>query len=77
MKDLTVLTPPLLMAAVVVIAIVAFLRHELGRGRIQSEDEAENPAEPPGPAPDDDADTDAKPAVDEGAAAQLRSAADD
>jgi len=34
MKDLSVLTPPFLMAAVVIIAIVAFLRHEMGRGRV-------------------------------------------
>jgi hypothetical protein len=33
MKDLSVLTPPLLMGAVVVIAIVAFLRHEMRRSR--------------------------------------------
>jgi hypothetical protein len=33
MKDLTALTPPFLMAAVVIIAIVAFVRHEIGRGR--------------------------------------------
>jgi hypothetical protein len=32
MQDLSALTPPLLMAGVVVIAIVAFLRHEMGRG---------------------------------------------
>jgi hypothetical protein len=30
-QDLSVLTPPLLMAAVVVIAVVAFLRHEMGK----------------------------------------------
>jgi hypothetical protein len=33
MKDLSVLTPPLLTGAVVVIAIVAFLRHEMRRSR--------------------------------------------
>jgi hypothetical protein len=33
MKYLSVLTPPFLMCAVVVIAVVAFLRHEMGRGR--------------------------------------------
>jgi hypothetical protein len=33
MKDLTVLTPPLLMAAAVITAIVMFLRHEMARGR--------------------------------------------
>ena len=40
MKDLSVLTPPLLMGAVVVIAIVAFLRHEMGRSRPRREDQA-------------------------------------
>ncbi len=40
MKDLSVLTPPLLMAAVVVIAIVAFLRHEMHRSRSGREDQA-------------------------------------
>jgi hypothetical protein len=38
MKDLSVLTPPFLMAAVVIIAIVAFLRHEMGRGRVDRAD---------------------------------------
>jgi hypothetical protein len=33
MKDLTVLTPPLLMAAAVITAVVMFLRHEMARGR--------------------------------------------
>lgn len=33
MKDLAVLTPPLLMATAVVAGIVMFLRHELARGR--------------------------------------------
>jgi hypothetical protein len=33
MKDLSVLTPPFLVCAAVVVAIVAFLRHEMGRGR--------------------------------------------
>jgi len=33
MKDLTVLTPPLLMAAAVITAVVMFLRHEMTRGR--------------------------------------------
>jgi hypothetical protein len=32
MQDLAALTPPLLVCAVVVIAIVAFLRHEMRRG---------------------------------------------
>lgn len=33
MSDLAVLTPPFLVCAVVVVAIVAFLRHEMGRAR--------------------------------------------
>jgi hypothetical protein len=33
MQDLSVLTPPLLMCTVVIIAIVAFLRHEMNRSR--------------------------------------------
>jgi hypothetical protein len=33
MQDLSALTPPLLMFVVVVIAIVAFLRHEMNRSR--------------------------------------------
>lgn len=40
MQDLSVLTPPLLMGAVVVLAIVAFLRHEMRRSRPGHEDEA-------------------------------------
>ena len=39
MKDLSVLTPPLLMAAVVVLAIVAFLRHEMRRSRSGRDDQ--------------------------------------
>ena len=38
MKDLSALTPPFLMAAVVIIAIVAFLRHEMGRGHVDRGD---------------------------------------
>ena len=33
MQDLAVLTPPLLICAAVIIAIIAFLRHEMGRSR--------------------------------------------
>jgi hypothetical protein len=44
MKDLSALTPPFLMAAVVIIAIVAFLRHEMGRGRVDSADPDDIPA---------------------------------
>ncbi|HUB37537.1 MAG TPA: hypothetical protein VMA72_01665 [Streptosporangiaceae bacterium] len=44
MKDLSVLTPPFLMATVVIIAIVAFLRHEMGRGRVDRVDPEDIPA---------------------------------
>jgi hypothetical protein len=58
MNDLAVLTPPLLVAAAVIIAIVAFLRHEIGRGRTdRGALEDENPA----PAPEADNDRDSKP----------------
>jgi len=33
MSVLAALTPPFLVCAVVIVAIVAFLRHEMGRGR--------------------------------------------
>jgi hypothetical protein len=42
MKDLTALTPPFLMAAVVIIGIVAFVRHEMGRGRADRGGPADN-----------------------------------
>jgi hypothetical protein len=38
MNDLAVLTPPFLMAAAVIAAIVAFLRHEMGRKRAERAD---------------------------------------
>jgi hypothetical protein len=41
MKDLAVLTPPFLMAAAVITAIVAFLRHEMGRQRADRADPEE------------------------------------
>jgi hypothetical protein len=51
MNDLAVLTPPFLVAAAVITAIVAFLRHEMGRKRVHRADlEADFPA--PGPQPD-------------------------
>ena len=40
MNDLSALTPPLLMGAVVVFAIVAFLRHEMRRSESGREDQA-------------------------------------
>jgi hypothetical protein len=33
MSVLAALTPPFLVCAVVIVAIIAFLRHEMGRGR--------------------------------------------
>jgi hypothetical protein len=42
MEDLSVLTPPFLMAAVVIIGIVAFLRHEMGRGHVDQADPDDN-----------------------------------
>jgi hypothetical protein len=47
MQDLSVLTPPLLMCTVVVIAIVAFLRHEMNRSRTDSSTPGENSVDPP------------------------------
>jgi hypothetical protein len=38
MNDLAVLTPPFLVAAAVITAIVAFLRHEMGRKRADRAD---------------------------------------
>jgi len=49
MQALSALTPPLLVCAVVIIAIVAFLRHEMRRSRADSpapEDEGDTPAVP-------------------------------
>jgi hypothetical protein len=48
MQDLSALTPPLLMCAAVIIAIVAFLRHEMGRSRAGKSARGEDM---PGPAP--------------------------
>ena len=59
MNDLAVLVPPFLMCAAVITAIVAFLRHEMGRGRSDgSEASADNSASVPTAADklDDDAD---------------------
>jgi hypothetical protein len=56
MKDLSVLTPPLLMGAVVVVAVVAFLRHEMRRSRSAREDQAAG-ISPGGQFEDDDLDS--------------------
>ena len=39
LNDLTVLTPPLVVCAAFLIAVGAFLRHEMRRGRQQSKDD--------------------------------------
>jgi hypothetical protein len=55
MQALSALTPPLLVCAVVVIAIVAFLRHEMGHSRTDRAapgDEGEVPAVPGSADPD-------------------------
>lgn len=41
LKDLSALTPPILMAAAFLIAAGAFLRHEMRGGRNRTEDDAE------------------------------------
>ncbi len=49
MQALSALTPPLLVCVVVIIAIVAFLRHEMGRSRTDRSgpgDETEVPGVP-------------------------------
>jgi hypothetical protein len=46
MNDLAVLTPPFLVAAAVIIAIVAFLRHEMGRKRADRADLEQDFSEP-------------------------------
>jgi hypothetical protein len=48
MQDISVLTPPLLMCAAVLLAIGLFLRHEMGRKAPEDEDRPEDiPAVPP------------------------------
>jgi hypothetical protein len=57
MQALSALTPPLLVCAVVIIAIVAFLRHEMRRartGRRAPGDEGEMRAEPSSADPDNE-----------------------
>jgi len=61
MKDLAVLTPPFLVAAAVITAIVAFLRHEMGRKRI---DRADLEGDFSAPAPQADNEEDSKSASD-------------
>ena len=48
MQDISALTPPLLMCAAVLLAIGAFLRHEMNRKRPEDIDQAQDiPAVPP------------------------------
>jgi hypothetical protein len=57
MNDLAVLTPPFLVAAAVITAIVAFLRHEMGRKR---DDRADLEDDFPAPGPQTDETDDGK-----------------
>lgn len=61
MNDLAALTPPFLVAAAVIIAIIAFLRHEMGRKRV---DRADLDGNIPAPGPQADNNRDTKPADD-------------
>ncbi len=45
-KDLSALTPPLLMAAAFLIAAGAFVRHEMRGGRNRAEDDADTDSRP-------------------------------
>jgi hypothetical protein len=50
MQDISVLTPPLLMCAAVLVAVGMFLRHEMNRKRPEEQDGPDDiPAEPPIP----------------------------
>jgi len=77
MQALSALTPPLLVCAVVVIAIVAFLRHEMGRSRTDRSAHGDEDELPPLPGPADadgepgrPADVVQAPADDRGSASQ-------
>jgi hypothetical protein len=48
MNDLTALTPPILMCAVVIVAIAAFVRHEMRRGRTDRDEAADDSSTAPG-----------------------------
>ena len=54
MQDLSALTPPLLMCAVVVFAVVAFLRHEMRPSRADPGDQDDNISPVPAQAADGD-----------------------
>jgi hypothetical protein len=65
MQDLSALTPPLLTCAVVVIAIVAFLRHEMNRSRADKQATSEKMSDP-GQHRDDDLESQQQHDVDAG-----------
>lgn len=54
MKYVSVLTPPLLVGAVFLIALIAFLRHEMGGGRSRTQDPSGDYSEDPIPSGDAD-----------------------
>jgi hypothetical protein len=56
-KYVSVLTPPLLVCAVFLIAVIAFLRHEMGGRRKDSQDLPGNEIPDDDPIPGRDADT--------------------
>jgi hypothetical protein len=64
MNDLAVMTPPFLVGAAVIFAIVAFLRHEMGRKRADRPDEQDDI---PASARQPDDKQDSKPAEDSAA----------
>lgn len=70
MKYVSVLTPPFLMGAVVIFAIVAFLRHEIGRARGRRTDTTDNISAPPTEAAEED---DNEPPGDVGSSAKMSS----
>ena len=57
MKYVSVLTPPLLVCAVFLIAVIAFLRHEMGGRRKDPQDLPGNEIPDDDPIPRGDADT--------------------
>jgi hypothetical protein len=52
LKDLTVLTPPLLVCAAFLIAVVAFVRHEMGASRGRRDQDASDDISDDGTIPD-------------------------
>lgn len=60
MKYVSVLTPPLLVCAAFLIALIAFLRHEMGGRRRGSEDQRAREISSEEPIPGQDPDTPAR-----------------